>query len=715
MIRFEDIIEKLEEYHPGADADLVRRAYVFSARQHKDQLRRSGEPYLVHPLEVAYILANQGLDAVAVAVGLLHDVLEDTDVVAESLERFFGADVARIVAGVTKIGRIPFTSLEEKQAENFRKLLMAMVDDIRVILVKLADRLHNVRTLDHLDRDKQLRIATETMEIYVPIAHRLGMGALKQELEDLCFRYLEPELYADMKETLERDLPVNEAHIVKILEKMEKALADNGIPCSIEWRIKGIYSIYAKRRRMQKELSGSYDFHDYVAFRILTDEIPLCYAALGILHNFWTPVPGQFDDYIANPKTNNYRSLHTVLVDRQHRFEVQIRTMEMHRIAEMGIAAHWRYKEGRERESWEDRYYEWLRQVLDMQRETDDPAEFMRVLKGDLAPDEVYTFTPKGKLLALPRGSTPIDFAYAIHTDIGHTCVGAKINGRMGPLDTKLQSGDTVEILTSKGHEPSRDWLGIVRTGRARNKIRQFLNSLEKLKSIEVGRRLLEKEARRFGSSLKRLRAHAKFEDAMKDVGASRLDDLHSAIGFGRVSARSFLARLMPEPEEEPKEQLAGKIAKAVKQSIGLREAKIKVRGAADVLTYIASCCSPVFGEPIVGYVTRGKGVAVHRDGCSNAADMHPDRRIEVEWARSKDGTMPAGIVLTAEDRQGLLAKVMARIDNAKINVRGLAAITHDDKTAEISMTLDVRDIRHLNEIVRAIKDVPGIISVRRE
>ena len=719
LIRIEDIVDMLERNQQQTDIDLVRRAYVFSAQQHKDQLRRSGEPYLTHPLEVAYILAEMHLDAVAVAVGLLHDVIEDTLTTMEKLDEKFGPEVARIVEGVTKISKIPFTSFEEKQAENFRKLLMAMVDDVRVILVKLADRLHNMRTLDHLEREKQVRIATETMEIYVPIAHRLGMGRTKQELEDLSFRYLEPEAYDEIKRTVERELPVNEAYINDVLERMQDAISSNAIPCKIDWRIKGIYSIYSKRRRMQRQLSTDYDFHDYIAFRIIAEEIPHCYAALGILHNLWKPVPGQFDDYIANPKMNNYQSLHTVLVDRQRRFEVQIRTTEMHRIAEEGIAAHWRYKEGRRErggQSWVDRYYDWMRQVLELQRDTDDPREFIDALKVDLAPDEVYTFTPKGKLLALPRGSTPIDFAYAIHTDIGHTCVGAKVNGRMVALDTGLNSGDTVEIITSKGHGPNRDWLSIVNTGRARNKIRQYLNRLEKEKSIEVGRRLLEKELRRYGVALKRLPSQEGLDDAMREMGLSSIDDLYSSVGFGRISPRSFLAKLFPEPGvEEVREPLGERIARTIKRTLGLEKGAIKVKGADDLLTYVAHCCSPVYGEPIVGYVTRGKGIAVHRADCPNIADFHPDRRIAVEWAGARDGTLPAKIVVTTEDKQGVLAKVMSRIDGAGTNVRGLTAETYDNRTAEISMTLEVRDIEHLNSVLKSLREVNGVVSIRRE
>ena len=717
-VRIEDIIEEMDKYNDDPDEDLVRRAYVFSAAAHKDQKRRSGEPYLIHPLEVSLILAQMGLDSTAVAVGLLHDVLEDTLTTYEKMVSIFGDDVANIVEGVTKISQIPFTSLEEKQARNFRKMLLAMVDDIRVILVKLADRLHNMRTLHFLKREKQIRIATETLEIYIPIAHRLGMGSNKQELEDLCFRYLEPEKYEALRVRVENDLPVNKETIANVKERMEKALVDNGIPGKIEWRIKGLFSIYRKSLRLKAQENVTYDFHDYIAFRIVTNEIRDCYAALGVLHSLWKPVPGQFDDYIANPKPNNYQSLHTVLVERQHRFEVQIRTQEMHYISEMGVAAHWRYKEGGKKndESWMDRYYEWLRTLLEGQQELDDPREFLQTLKADLLPDEIYTFTPKGKLLALPQGATPIDFAYSIHTAVGHSCVGAKVNGVMVPLNTKLKSGDTVEIVTNKNHQPNRDWLHIVISGNARSKIRQFINRQEKLKSIELGSKMLEKELHANGLSLKRLKAHPDFDTALKDLGLSSMDDLQSAVWFGRVSHKKFIARLFPDSKAKPEEKpnISQRISRKIKKTLGIDANQIQVKGNKDILTYMAPCCSPVYGEQIVGYITRGKGVAIHRIDCPNIVKMHPERSIEVAWSKATEGVMPVILLIRTEDRQGQLAKMMSQIDTANVNLKGISAQTYDDKTAEISMTVEVEGIKHLNKIIASLKEIPGVISIKR-
>lgn len=717
-IRIEDIIDELQKYNHDADVDLVRRAYIFSAQQHTDQKRRSGEPYLIHPLEVSYILAQIGLDSTAVAVGLLHDVLEDTLTTKEALEERFGHDVAHIVEGVTKLAKLPFTSLEEKQAKNFRKMLLAMVDDIRVILVKLVDRLHNMRTLSYLEREKQIRIAMETMDIYVPIAHRLGMGTLKQELEDLCFQYLEPETYEQLQNKLDGELPVNEEAIQNVRGHMLDAMKEYDIPCTIEWRLKGIYSIYRKSVRLEQKENVAYDFSDYIAFRIITSDVRQCYAALGVLHSIWKPVPGRFDDYIANPKPNNYQSLHTVLVDRRHRFEVQIRTEEMHRISEIGIAAHWQYKEGGHigsDEQWMHKYYEWLRALLDGKQEVDDPRDYLQTLKADLLPDEVYTFTPKGKLLALPMGATPIDFAYSIHTNVGHNCVGAKVNGMMVPLSTKLQSGDTVEIITSKNHQPNRDWLNIVVSGRARSKIKQFINRQEKIKSVELGAKMLEKELHAKGLSVKRLKAHEEFETALMDVGLNTIEDLQSAVWFGRVSPRSFITKLFPESKEtEKKEPIPQKIARKIKKSLGMDVDRIQVKGAEDILTYMAPCCSPVFGEPIVGYITRGKGVAIHRADCPNIAQIHPDRRIEVTWSKTGEKVMPVVLIIKTEDRQGQLARLMGAIDEAKVNLRGISAETFDDKTAEINMTIEVKDINHLTGIVKNLGEIPGVLNIRR-
>jgi len=717
-VRIDDVIEEMERHDPEVDAQLVRRAYLFSAQQHKDQVRRSGEPYLNHPLAVALILAEMGLDPTAVAVGLLHDVIEDTLTTEDTLRDMFGTDVAHIVDGVTKIGQIPFKSLEEKQARNYRKMLIAMIDDIRVILVKLADRLHNMRTLQHLNREKQMRIARETLEIYIPIAHRLGMGSTKQELEDLCFLYLEPDTYNALKEKVDAELPVNMDTVKAVLDTMNDAMRENGIPSRIEWRIKSIYSIWRKSQKLEQKLNVQYDFHDYVAFRIITEEIIHCYAALGILHSMWKPVHGQFDDYIANPKQNNYQSLHTVLVDGKNRFEVQIRTEEMHDIAEIGIAAHWRYKEGTSEgeDGWMDDYYEWMRALIEGQDDVEDPREFLQTLKADLLPEEVYTFTPKGDLLSLPKGSTPLDFAYTIHTNVGHQTIGAKVNGIMVPLNTRLSSGDTVEIITSKGHQPNRDWLNIVATGRARNKIRQYLNKEEKIRSIELGGKMLEKELHNHGISMKRLRNHPKLNDVMKDNGLASLDDILSAVWFGKLNARSLVQKVFSEADTEEENRLREeqKLAKRLSKTAASGDHHIVVRGVEDILTYLAPCCKPVYGEPIVGFITRGKGIAVHRTDCHNVANIHPDRQIDVAWAEFQESVMPVNLVIIAEDSQGMLARLVNRIDDDKLNMRGVSATSRNDNTAEINLTLEVKDISALKKITDSLKEVRGVLEIRR-
>src|SRR5262245_18249941 len=549
MIRFEDIYETVRSHHPGADLELLRKAYIFSAVEHKGQTRASGEPYLVHPLEVAAILAEMRMDPACVAVGLLHDVLEDTLTEPEKIKEYFGADVLHIVEGVTKISKIPFSSSEERQAENFRKLLLAMVDDVRVILVKLADRLHNMRTLQYLPAERRVRIARETMDIYAPLAGRLGMSKIKNELEDYSFQYLEPEAYRELLARVEEKRKASTAFIDKIKATVDEKLKAAGIVASLEGRIKRVYSIHQKLKKQRILLDQVYDF---VALRVVVPSIPDCYAVLGILHNLWRPVPGRIKDFIAMPRPNGYQSLHTsVIGDEGHPFEVQIRTTEMHRVAEEGIAAPWKYKEGRSGPDKEDQAYAWLRQLVEWQQEVKDPHEFLNSLKLDLYPEEVYCFTPKGEVKTLPRGSTIVDFAYGIHTEVGHQCVGARVNGKMVPLRYKLKNGDIVEILTSPGHHPSRDWLNATVTNRARSKIRHYLNITEKQQALEIGRKHFERELKRFDLSLKKLDS-ARAEALAHDLGVgTRLEDLFAAVGYGKLSMRQVLAKLVPAEKLE--------------------------------------------------------------------------------------------------------------------------------------------------------------------
>src|SRR5678809_1486520 len=545
MIRFETLLEKVRSYSPEADLELLRRAYVFSALEHKGQVRHSGEPYLVHPLEVADFLADMKLDVVAVAAGLLHDVVEDTLTTPERIAELFGPEIAHVVEGVTKIGAIPFSSSEERQAENFRKMLLAMVDDIRVILVKLADRLHNMRTLQHLPEERRVKIAQETLDIYAPIANRLGMSKVKNELEELSFKYLEPKAYETLRAKVEAKRKTAEAVIDDLTRTIRAKLDEAQIPVMhLDGRIKRLYSIHLKLMRQKIDLERVYDF---VALRIITQSVKDCYGALGIIHQTWSPVPGRIKDFIAMPRPNGYQSLHTsVISDRGMPFEVQIRTEEMHRRAEEGIAAHWKYKEGRVGDHRDERYFQWLRQLLEVQQEVRDPQELMQNLKIDLYPEEVYIFTPKGEVRSLPRGATPVDFAYGIHTDVGNQCVGAVINGKMVPLRTRLQNGDIVEILTQAGHKPSRDWLSFVATSRARSKIKHVLQGEERTRSIDLGRRLFDKEARRFSLNPTTLLESPELAKFATEYGAKSAEELLAHIGYGKLSARTVLQKAVP-------------------------------------------------------------------------------------------------------------------------------------------------------------------------
>jgi GTP diphosphokinase / guanosine-3',5'-bis(diphosphate) 3'-diphosphatase len=718
MIRFEDLLEKVRAYSPDADVELLRRAYVFSAFEHRGQVRHSGEPYLIHPLAVADFLADMKLDAVAIAAGLLHDVVEDTLTTIERIQELFGPEVAHVVEGVTKISAIPFASSEERQAESFRKMLLAMVDDIRVILVKLADRLHNMRTLNHLPDDRRIKIAQETRDIYAPIANRLGMSKVKNELEELSFRYLDPQEYEALRARVDAKRRATEGLIEELKKTITAKLAEAQVPVTeIDGRIKRLWSISQKLKRQKIELEQVYDF---IALRIVTDSVKDCYAALGIIHQTWSPVPGRIKDFIAMPRPNGYQSLHTsVISDGGMPFEVQIRTLEMHRRAEEGIAAHWKYKEGRVGDQRDERYFQWMRQLLDIQQEVRDPQEFIQNLKIELYPEEVYTFTPKGLVKALPRGATAIDFAYAIHTDVGHQCVGARVNGKMVPLRTRLKNGDIVEIVTSPGHRPSRDWLNFVVTSRARNKIKHLIHSEEKTRAIELGRKLFEKDARRFDLNPKTLLEGDGFGKVLADLGVQRRDDVFAAIGYGKVAPKHVLAKLVPADTLKEKAP-EGPVTSAVKRVFGAGEEKIKVKGFDDLMVFRARCCNPIRGEKIVGYITRGKGVSVHSATCPNVVNLlyDPERRIEVEWDKSA-GTDAAArytvkLTMEVEDRKGLLAAVSAKIADINTNIKNMEARTDPDQHARIDMTVEISDLKHLEKVIKSLKAVDGVLDVER-
>jgi len=716
MIRFEELLEKVRAYSPDADVELLRRAYVFSASEHRGQVRRSGEPYLIHPLAVADFLADMKLDAVAIAAGLLHDVVEDTLTTIERIRELFGPEVAHVVEGVTKISAIRFSSSEERQAENFRKMLLAMVDDIRVILVKLADRLHNMRTLNHLPEERRTAVAQETRDIYAPIANRLGMSKVKNELEELSFRYLDPAAYEALRARVDAKRRATEGLIEQLKLTITSKLKEHSVHVTeIDGRIKRLWSINQKLKKQKIELEQVYDF---VAMRVVTASVKDCYAALGIIHQTWSPVPGRIKDFIAMPRPNGYQSLHTsVISEHGMPFEVQIRTMEMHRMAEEGIAAHWKYKEGRIGDHKDERYFQWMRQLLDIQKEVRDPQEFIQNLKVELYPDEVYTFTPKGQVKAFPRGATPIDFAYSIHTDVGHQCVGARVNGKMVPLRARLKNGDIVEIITQAGHKPSRDWLNFVVSSHARYKIKHLIRLEERSRAVDLGKKVFEKELRRYDLSLKSLQDSEAFAKALPEAGAKTVEDLHALIGYGTLSAKQFLARLVPSEKlrEKPPE---GAVAAVVKRVFGPSEEKIKVRGGLDeLLIFRARCCNPIRGEKIVGYITRGKGVSVHSATCPNVVNLlyDPERRIDVEWDKSDaPSSYTVKLTMEVEDRKGVLAAVSAKIAGINTNIKNMEARTDDEQRARIDVTVEISDLKHLEKVIKSLRGVDGVLDVER-
>jgi len=718
VTKFRELMRRMRVNRPNDDLELIRKAYEFSQKHHAGQSRASGEPYLVHPLEVALVLAEMKMDPVAIAAGLLHDSVEDTSVTVVDIRKEFGEQVAHIVEGVTKISAIDFATREEQQAENLRKMMLAMVDDIRVVLIKLADRLHNMRTLEHLPPERQQKIARETLDIYASIAHRLGMGKIRGELEDLGFRYVDPIGYQQVHDAVEVRRKAGEAFLAKVEAVFRDKLKEAGITATVESRIKRLYSIHKKLQRQHIAVEQVYDLY---AMRVITKSIQDCYAVLGIIHNLWRPVPGRIKDFIAMPRPNFYQSLHTSVISEEGMpFEVQIRTEEMHKMAEEGIAAHWKYKDGPVSAQDEQRLA-WLRQVVEWQRDVSDPSEFLSTLKIDLYPEEVYTFTPKGKVVVLPRDSSPIDFAYSVHTEVGHSCVGAKVNGRMVPLRFKLHSGDIVEILTQAGHKPSRDWLAIAKSSRARNKIKHWLNVHQRERAIEIGRKLIEKEARKYRVSLKEI----KDEELLKiaaDYGVGRADDLMAGIGYGKFSARQILGRLAPaanEPVVDDEKEKSSGLASVVRRVFGgdQNNNAIRVTGQGDLLVYRARCCNPIRGESIVGYVTRGKGVAVHALSCPNVLNLmyEPERKIDVEWAHD-DGTpsaYPVKLTVFCDDRFGMLKQITAVISDTKTNIRNIEARTSNGQ-ANVDIVLDIADLKHLENIVNGVRKIPGVHDVQR-
>jgi guanosine-3',5'-bis(diphosphate) 3'-pyrophosphohydrolase len=759
MVRLDEIVSCLESHGRKVDPDFLRAVYDFSSAMHRDQVRRSGEPYLIHPLNVAWLLADLKFDQTCVAVGLLHDVLEDTLTTREVLESEFGQEIAELVDGVTKISRheyvrrddqqgvprramggaaadkpgesggarassedvrrprqAPGGAAAEAQAETFRKMILASAKDIRVILVKLADRMHNMQTLEHLPADSRRRISRETLEIYAPIAHRLGMARVKGDLEDLAFFYLYPHQFAELHSKIAEKLKLAEASIQRIRESLAQSLEKAGIDAEISFRVKRYYSIYEKLRRQGIDISQLYD---YLAFRIVTSALKDTYAALGVVHQSWRPIPGRFKDYIAMPKRNFYQSLHTTMVgDEGQPFEVQIRTREMDLIAEEGIAAHWRYKEGKAEPRQSDRNIVWLRQLLEWQQEIQDPRTFLTALKVDLYPDEVYVFTPRGEVLSFPRGATPLDFAYRVHTDLGHHCAGSRINGKLVPLRTPLGNGDMVEILTNANRNPSRDWLNFVTTSRAKSKIRHWLNTQQKERATEIGRRLLDKELRKYGIASKKVLDSPALAAYLHDEGIANLEDLYSRIGFGKVEPRQALTRVLgDESLIESGAAKPGRIRQAVSKILPFGPGPITVKGHGDLLAYLAKCCNPLPGEEIVGYITRGRGVSVHSVDCPNVKNLlyNPEREIEVEWDRERDTLYQVSLLLETENQPGILARLTEVITKADSNITQIEAETHETGRASISIVCELRHRKQLEKLLRELRSVSGVLRVDRQ
>jgi GTP diphosphokinase / guanosine-3',5'-bis(diphosphate) 3'-diphosphatase len=708
-----DLLSEIPRYQPGADLDLVRRAYAFSEEVHDGQRRMSGEPYHLHPLEVAGLLVDFKMDVTTVTAGLLHDVLEDTATSKDILAERFGADIAELVDGVTKIGKLAFASREERQAENFRKMLVAMARDIRVLMIKLADRLHNMRTLEYLPGDKRRKIAQETLDIYAPLAHRLGMAKVKGELEDLALLVLQPEAYDDLQRRVAKRRLEREAEINQVIAILSKKLGEVGIQAQITGRPKHFFSIY-KKMQQGREFDEIYDL---TAVRLLAPTVRDCYGALGVVHSLWKPVPGRFKDFIAIPKSNMYQSLHTsVIGPKGDPIEIQIRTPDMHRIAEEGIAAHWLYKEKRGKDGF-DQAFVWLRQLLEWQQEMKDPREFMETVKVDLFPDEVYVFTPKGDVKALPEGSTPIDFAYAVHTEVGNHCVGSRVNGKLVPLRQPLRQGDIVEVVTSPTQKPSRDWLKVVRSTRARSKIKQWLRTEERVRSVAMGRELLEREAKKHRLAPTTLLESAEMAKLAVEHGYSTVDDLLAGLGYGKSSVQTVIARFLPaETQAEPKLEPA-RPAKAPAKSRG--DSVITLKGVNDVLARFAKCCTPVPGDPIVGFITRGRGITVHTRDCPNLAGgiVDTERTVEVEWDVADKHPLPVKIaVFIGRDRPGLLAEISTAISSRQANIVKAEVTVTEDRKGHNHFTVEVADLDQLQGVmgaIGAIKDVIGVERVR--
>jgi len=714
MLRFNDILERLTSYNPNADIELLKKAYVFSAKVHLGQVRLSGEPYLNHPLEVAGILTQLRLDVASVATGLLHDSVEDTLTTLEEIQQNFGKEIAQLVDGLTKISLISLRSSEENQAENFRKMILAMVKDIRVILIKLADRLHNMRTLEYHHPEKQVRIAQETLDIYAPLAHRLGIDWIRSELENLAFRYLHPQIYEEIQRKIAKREKERTRYIEEVKRTLMKKLYENHIEGEVNGRLKQIYSIYLKMKDQNLDFDQVYDI---TAFRVIVNSIKECYDVLGIIHSLWKPIPGKFKDYVGLPKENMYQSLHTTVIGPYgERIEIQIRTHEMHRIAEEGIAAHWKYKEGKVVEEAEDKRFTWLRQLLEWQRDLKDDAEFIESVKVDLFPHEVYVFTPKGAVKQFPLGASPVDFAYSIHSDVGNHCSGAKVNGKIVPLRYELRSGDTIEIMTSPNQKPSKDWLKFVKTARAKTKIRQWFTIEEREKSINLGKEILEKEFRKYDLQQAKLIKTGDLAKVANEFSYQGVDDLIAAVGYGKVTANQIIGKILPQErlEQQREEHEEGRLKGLIKKITRAPKDALLIKGIDNVMVRYAGCCNPLPGDRVVGFITRGRGVTIHAADCQNAMDDDPNRKVEVEWDSTKGYSYPVRIQIYSDDKKGLLAEISNSISANEANIKNARVDTTEDKKAISTFEVEIRDLNHLKKVIRALEKIKGVQRAER-
>jgi GTP diphosphokinase / guanosine-3',5'-bis(diphosphate) 3'-diphosphatase len=729
LIRLNDILQRVSSYHPDPDLDLIKKAYVYSAKVHQGQVRKSGEPYLVHPLEVAGILAQLKLDEASIVAGLLHDTIEDTLATNKELSELFGEEVNTIVDGVTKLSKFSASESlthEEKQAENFRKMIVAMAQDIRVILVKLADRTHNMRTLEHMREDKQQRIAQETLDIYAPLANRLGINWIKTELEDLSFRYLKPQEFNELTGRVSQRRKERDTYIDDVTRLITEKMKERSIPGQVFGRFKHVYSIYKKMRAQGIEFD---QVPDVIAFRIVVPTLGNCYEALGLIHQLWKPVPGRFKDFIAIPKPNMYQSLHTTVIGpRSERVEIQIRTDEMNRIAEEGIAAHWAYKEGKTTISKDDEKFAWLRQLMEWQQDLKDPKEFLDTVKVDLFTDEVFVFTPRGDVKSLPRGATPVDFAYAIHSDVGGRCVGAKVNGKIVPLRYKLKNGDQLEVLTSPTAHPSKDWLTFVKTSRAQQKIRGFIKQQQRDKSLQLGKELVERDFKKFGLNLNKLVKAGELKKHAEELGYRTEEDLMVAVGYGKVQSGQLIERLVPpekvaEQKESPQpERTNGSAASALarvtevaRKLVGKPSKNgVVIGGVDDVLVRFGRCCNPVPGDPIIGFITRGRGVTVHTNSCEKAMATDPERRVDVSWDVRGDFKRPVTIRVLTADRPGLLADISQTFSKKGVNISQANCRATGDDRAVNTFEVTISDLKQLTDVIRSIERLQGVFSVER-